>query len=93
MSYYDVDEYLLYHYYDDTINSTGMLKVSASEYKKYYIKKINLINKYFKVKDDMEKITNIFTFKAINNSSILVVWDCDKIEQNILVDKYDSNYK
>lgn len=60
-------EYLKYQYADGTTNGTGKIRLSATEYKKSYQNKIDLINKYFNKKDIIENAINRFILKGKNS--------------------------
>lgn len=60
-------EYLKYQYADGTTNGTGKIRLSATEYKKSYQNKIDLINKHFNKKDIIENAINRFILKGKNS--------------------------
>ena len=60
-------EYLKYQYSDGTTNGTGKIRLSATEYKKSYQNKIDLINKHFNKKDIIENAINRFILKGKNS--------------------------
>lgn len=56
-----------YQYADGTTNGTGKIRLSATEYKKSYQNKIDLINKHFNKKDIIENAINRFILKGKNS--------------------------
>lgn len=70
--YFAINEYLLYHYADGTMNGTGSYRLSANEYKKDNMDKIDMVNRFFNNPRNLEKIANRFIFKGTNDKNSLV---------------------
>ncbi len=60
-------EYLKYHFGDNTLNGTGLYRMSAKEYKTMYPEKIKYINKYFNQESLVLKVIDRFILKGRNS--------------------------
>lgn len=92
-----INEILKYHYADGTINGTGKIRISSSEYKIHNQDKLDLINNYFSQEKIMKAAIDRFVLVGNNSNKSIdaiiygVIDDFVWITKNEIVDIILSN--
>lgn len=92
-----INEVLLYHYGDGTIDGSGKERISSTEYKLNNQKKLDLINKYFNEKEILIKAVDRFVLTGNNSEKPIdaiiygVIDDFIWINKNEIIDIILSN--